>query len=47
VPLERRDSDDNHLEEDWSNCAEIVQRQYPIIKESLESDIRKILGVTE
>ena len=47
VPIERRDSKDNHLEEDWSKCAEIVQRQYPKIKESLESDFRKILGVTE
>ncbi len=47
VPLERRDSNDNHLNEDWNECAEIVQKEYPKIKESLESDFRKILGVTE
>ncbi len=47
VPLERRDINDNHLEEDWQKCADIVQKQYPKIKESLESDLRKILGVSE
>jgi len=47
VPLESRDSNDKYLKEDWNNCAEIVQKQYPKIKESLESDFRKILGVSE
>ncbi|MFA4820538.1 MAG: hypothetical protein WC613_06300 [Candidatus Aenigmatarchaeota archaeon] len=47
VPLESRDSNDKHLNQDWDKCAEIVRKQYPKIKESLESDFRKILGVTE
>lgn len=47
VPLEGRDSNDNHLKEDWNKCAEIVRKQYPKIKESLGSDFRKILGVAE
>lgn len=47
VPLENRDRNDKHLKQDWNKCAEIVRKQYPKIKESLESDFKKILGVTE
>lgn len=47
VPLENRDINDKHLNEDWNKCSEIVRKQFPIIKESLESDFRKILGVAE
>jgi hypothetical protein len=41
------DRHDNQLRQDWNKCAKIVQEKYPVIRESLESDFRKILGVTE
>ena len=47
VPLEGRASSDNYLKEDWNKCAEIVRKKYPEIRETLESDFRRILGVTE
>ena len=47
VPLEGRDSTDICLKENWNKCAENVQKQYPEIKESIDSDFRKILGVAE
>lgn len=51
VPLTAIDPDTDHydkqLRKDWDRCAKIVQEKYPAIRESLESDFRKILGVTE
>jgi|SRR3990170_5462565 len=50
VPLEAiapsTDRNDKELKRDWIKCAKIVQEKYPAIRESLESDFRKILGVT-
>jgi hypothetical protein len=51
VPLEGiapdTDRNDKRLRQDWIKCAKIVQEKYPAIRESLESDFRKILGVTK
>jgi hypothetical protein len=51
VPLQAIGSDsdryDKQSRQDWNKCAKIVQEKYPEIMESLESDFRKILGVTE
>jgi len=47
VPLEERDSSDDNLKKVWRKCADTVQKQYPAIRASLESDFRNILGVIE
>ena len=51
VPLEAivsgTDRNDNQVKQDWNKCAKIVKEKYPEIRESLERDFRKILGVTE
>jgi len=47
VPLERGDNNDASSKENWKKCAEIVDKQFPKIKDSLERDFRKILGVAE
>lgn len=44
VPLDRNNK---QWKRDWIECAKIVQVKYPAIRESLESDFRIILGVTE
>ena len=41
------DRNDNQVKQDWNKCAKIVKEKYPEIRESLERDFRKILGVTE
>lgn len=51
VPLEAivpsKDRNDKQVKQDWNECAEIVRKKCPEIRESLERDFRKILGVTE
>lgn len=51
VPLEAivpgTDRNDKQVKQDWNECAEIVRKKYPEIRESLERDFRKIWGVTE
>ena len=47
VPLEGRTPDDNNVKRDWDMCAKVIQKKYPAIKESLENDFRKILGVAK
>ncbi len=51
VPLETivagTDRNDEQVTKAWEKCANIVKDKYPEIRESLESEFRKILGVID